>query len=134
VLVMIEGTPPNTEVRRAGTLLGTAPGRVELPRSDSEVMLVLSADGYLPTTLAVVPTQNLKQTVTMKPRGGAVLPGPPPGGAGVRPAGGSAARPAGGGSAKPGGGSAARPPDEPTNDIEQFPPPTQPPQQPPPKK
>jgi hypothetical protein len=106
VFVTIEGTPPDTEVRRGGNIIGTAPGRVQLPRSDSEVLLVLSAEGFVPTTLVVVPSQSLTRTVKLAPKGGRVrtAPLPPRGGSGT--------------------GSAARGSDEPTNDIEQFPPPT----------
>jgi serine/threonine-protein kinase len=141
VVVTIEGTPPNTEVRRAGELLGIAPGRVELPRSEGEVMLVLSADGYVPAKLAVVPADDLTRTVTLKPRAGgagADIAARPAGGSGAKPAGGSGAKPAGGSGAKPAGGSGAKPgagSDEPTNDIETFPQeaPAQPKAAPPPK-
>jgi serine/threonine protein kinase len=112
VLVTIEGTPPNTEVRRAGALVGIAPGRVELPRSDADVMLVLSADGYLPATITVVPSKDLTSAVKLKPRAGGARPA---GGSGARPAGGSGARPAGGSGTKPGS-------DEPTDDILPLPP------------
>ena len=96
VFVTIEGTPPRTEVRRAGALVGIAPGRVELPRSDAEVVLVLSADGHLPATITVVPSQDLTSTVKLKPRSGG-------------------ARPAGGSGGKPGS-------EEPTDDILPLPP------------
>ncbi len=118
VLVTIEGVPPNTEVRRAGVLLGTAPGRVLVPRSETEVMLVLSADGYVPETVAVVPSEDLTRTVKLKPRPGALRP-PPRGGSAARPAGGSG--PGRGSGAGPGTGAGSGS-DEPTNDIEQFPP------------
>jgi hypothetical protein len=107
VFVTIEGTPPGTEVRRGGNIIGTAPGRVQVPRSDSEVLLVLSAEGFVPTTLAVIPSQDLARTVKLAPKGGRVRPVGPP----VPPRGGS------------GSGGGARGSDEPTNDIEQFPPP-----------
>jgi serine/threonine protein kinase len=120
VVVTIEGTPPNTEVHRAGALLGIAPGRVELPRSGAEVMLVLSADGYLPATITVVPSKDLTSTVKLKPRVG-----------GARAAGGSGAQAAGGSGARAAGGSGAKPgPDEPTDDILTFPPPASPPAKP----
>jgi hypothetical protein len=141
VIVTIEGVPPNTEVLRAGVLLGIAPGRIELPRSEGEVMLVLSADGYVPAQLSVVPAGDLRRTVTLKPRAGgsaadiAAWPaggsgGKPAGGSGGKPTGGSGGKPAGGGgkpgsgSGKPAGGSGSKPgggSDEPTNDIETFP-------------
>jgi serine/threonine-protein kinase len=107
VFVTIEGTPPDTEVRRGGNIIGTAPGRVQIPRSDSEVLLVLSAEGFVPTTLVVIPSQNLTRTVKLASKGGRVRPVGPP----VPPRGGS------------GSGGGARGSDEPTNDIEPFPPP-----------
>jgi len=102
VQITIEGVPPHTRVERGGQLVGTAPGRLALPRSDAEVRLVLSADGFLPATLVVIPASDLLRSVTLKPRAVAVRPPPRPG--------------SGGAAAKPGG-------DEPTNEIEQFPPP-----------
>jgi hypothetical protein len=66
---------------------------------------VLSADGFLPATLVVIPATDLTRRVTLTPRAMTVRPPPPP------PHAGSA-------------GSAAKAhSDEPTNDIEQFPPP-----------
>jgi hypothetical protein len=73
---------------------------------------VLSADGYVPETIAVVPSKDLTRTVKLKPKAAAVRPAPRGGGA-ARPGGGSAK----GSGAGPGPGG-----DEPTNDIEQFPP------------
>jgi hypothetical protein len=60
----------------------------------------------VPTTLVVVPSQNLTRTVKLAPKGGRVRPVGPP----VPPRGGS------------GTGSAGKGSDEPTNEIEQFPP------------
>jgi eukaryotic-like serine/threonine-protein kinase len=100
VFVTIAGVPPHTRVERGGKLIGTAPGRVQLPRSDAEVLLVLSADGFLPATLVVIPANHLTRSVTLTPRAATVRPRPPHAGS----------------AAKPGG-------DEPTNELEQFPPP-----------
>jgi serine/threonine-protein kinase len=121
VVVTIAGTPPNTEVRHSGVLVGIAPGRVQLPRSATEVILVLTADGFVPETVSVIPSQDLTRTVALKPRATPVAPPPSHTGA-AKPA---TAKPGG---ARPGraprAGSAAAPgSDEPTNDIEQFPPP-----------
>jgi hypothetical protein len=85
-------------------VIGTAPGRVPLARSDAEVTLVLSADGFAPATLVVIPADDLTRSVTLKPRATSGRPPAPP----TPPRTGSA----------PKAGS-----DEPTNDIEQFPPP-----------
>jgi serine/threonine-protein kinase len=116
VFVTIEGAPPNTEVRRAGVLLGTAPGRVQLPRSDAESNLVFSADGYFSETLSVVPSADLTRTVKLRPRPS----GSPP----LQPSV-LSGKPAAG-SGKPAAGS-AKPIEEPTNDIMPFPPVQQPP-------
>jgi hypothetical protein len=104
VFVTIEGAPPNTEVRRGGVLLGIAP-RVQMPRGDAEVLLVLSADGHVPATLTVIPSEDLSRTVKLKPKAAAARPRVPP-------RGGSAARPPG-----PGSGSSV----EPSDDIPDFP-------------
>jgi hypothetical protein len=136
VFLTIEGTPPDTEVRRGGALVGTAPGRVELPRSNVEVLLVLSADGFLPATLTVIPSGDATRSVSLTrkpaPAPPAVVPAPPapaatatpanrhPSAPAHRPAGG-AARPATGSAATPAGAPTGSPTNEPTNEIEQFP-------------
>jgi hypothetical protein len=133
VFVTIEGPPPGTEVRRAGVLVGTAPGKFQLPRSESPSILLLSADGYFPEPLTVIPSADLTRTVTLRPKAGAGTgTRPPPPGAtpgGVRPGAGSGSgKPVGGGSGgppRPGPGPGAGS-DEPTNDLEQFPPQEQP--------
>jgi serine/threonine-protein kinase len=127
VFVTIEGPPPGTEVRRAGVLVGMAPGKLQLPRSETPSILLLSADGYFPEPLTVTPSEDLTRTVKLRPRAAG----------GARPAGGTTARP--GGSGKPAGaGSGAKPGpgsgDEPTDDIEQFPPAAQPSKTAPPKR
>ncbi len=102
VFVTIEGVPPNTKVLRDGVVVGTAPGRVPLARGGAEVTLVVSADGFAPATLVVIPASDLSRTVKLSPK---VTSARPP----VRPA-------------PPRAGSAAKGSnDEPTNDIEQFP-------------
>ncbi len=125
VFLTIAGTPPNTEVRHSGVLVGIAPGRVQLPRSATEVILVLSADGFVPETLSVIPSENRALTVELKPRAAPVRPLPPRTEAAKAGAAktGSAARP---GRAAKTGSAAAPGSDEPTNDIEQFPPPKSP--------
>jgi hypothetical protein len=125
VFLTIAGTPPGTEVRHSGVLVGTAPGRVELPRSTTEVILVLSADGFAPETLSVIPSQDLTRTVALKPRTAQVQPhrsrieAAKP----VTATPGSAAKT---GRAPRAASAAATGSDEPTNDIEQFPPPKSP--------
>src|SRR5262249_51711485 len=123
VVLTLAGTPPNTEVRHGGVLVGIAPGRVQLPRSTTEVLLVLNADGFVPETLSVIPSENLARSVTLKPGAPPVRSAVPPEAAkpGSAAKTGSAAKPAArAGAAR--AGSAAATSDEPTNDIEQFPP------------
>jgi serine/threonine-protein kinase len=120
VFLTIAGTPPNTEVRRSGVLVGIAPGRVELPRSATEVILVLNADGFVPETLSVIPSEDLTRTVALRPRAAPVRPPPSRTEAG-KPR--TATRAA---TAARAGTAAATGSDEPTNDIEQFPPPKSP--------
>jgi serine/threonine-protein kinase len=103
VFLTIEGVPPNTRISRDGVVVGTAPGRVPLARSDAEVTLVVSADGFAPATLVVIPASDLTRTVNLKAR--------------LRPAGPAARPPAPPRTGTPSRGSS----DEPTNDIEQFP-------------
>jgi serine/threonine-protein kinase len=114
VFVKIEGAPPDTEVRLAGKLLGIAPGRVPVERSDTEVILALSADGYQPSTLQVIPSEDLTRTVMLKPR-----PTPRAGRPAVPPRTGGAGKPAAGSG---GAGSAGAGSGEPTNEILTFPP------------
>ena len=125
VVLTLAGTPPNTEVRHGGVLVGIAPGRVQLPRSATEVLLVLNADGFVPETLSVIPSQDLTRTVALKPRTAPVRPHP----ARTEAAKPVTAKPDGAarkGRAPGAGSAAATGSDEPTNDIEQFPPPKPP--------
>ncbi|HEU0033991.1 MAG TPA: serine/threonine-protein kinase [Kofleriaceae bacterium] len=46
VTIEIRGTPPGTEVLHLGKTVGAAPGPVQLPRGDDEVLLTLRAEGY----------------------------------------------------------------------------------------
>ena len=98
VFVTIEGVPPDTQVLRGGVPVGTAPGRVRLPRSDAGVTLVLSADGFVAATLVVIPAKDVTRTVKLRPKAAPVRPPPPHPGSAVKPGG-----------------------DEPTNDLEPFP-------------
>ncbi len=93
-------------------------------------MLVLSADGYVPAQLSVVPAGDLTRTVTLKPRAGG--PAVPPqrrqaSGRQRRQASGRQrwrSRRAAAGNRRAGGGRQRKPgagSDEPTNDIETFP-------------
>jgi hypothetical protein len=68
VAVTIEGPPEGTEVYGPAGLLGVAPGVVQLPRGDAEVMLTFKADGYRAATASVMPASATTLTVTLEPR------------------------------------------------------------------
>ena len=69
VTITIKGAPDGTEVRSGGQLVGTTP-KLQLPRGDAEVLLVIAPDGYVPSTVALTPTTDLEKVVKLKPRGG----------------------------------------------------------------
>jgi serine/threonine-protein kinase len=66
VTITITGTPANTSVLGAGgRLLGVAPGPIQIDRSDQEVVLTFSADGYLPRSATITPTADAPLDVTL---------------------------------------------------------------------
>ena len=69
VTITLKGVPDGTEVRSGGQLVGTTP-KLQLPRSDFEVLLVIAPDGYIPSTVALTPATDLEKVVKLKPRGG----------------------------------------------------------------
>lgn len=82
VTVTLDGVPGNAEVRLAGQLVGTG-ARALVPRGDREVPLVISADGFVPTTILVTPDDDLRRPVTLKPR--KVVPRGNPGSGSAKP-------------------------------------------------
>jgi serine/threonine-protein kinase len=68
VAVTIEGPPAGTEVYGPAGLLGVAPGVIQLPRGDTEVMLTFKADGYVATTATVTPAAATTLAVALEPR------------------------------------------------------------------
>jgi hypothetical protein len=73
VTITIEGAPASTEVHIGGKLYGVVP-RIEVPRANQEVMLVLSHDGYQPLALSVTPDRDQRFPAKLKPRSGSRPP------------------------------------------------------------
>ncbi len=69
VTITIEGAPAGTEVKIGGQVYGTTP-KVQVPHGDSEVLLVLTAEGHQPFTLPIIPTANATHAAKLKPRAG----------------------------------------------------------------
>ncbi|MFO0593058.1 MAG: protein kinase [Polyangiaceae bacterium] len=81
ISVTINDVPTGTKVYKGGTLLGTAPGSVRLPRGAQTVSLkIATADGRT-AQLDVVPDQDRSVAVTLPPR----TKGAPPSGTTTRP-------------------------------------------------
>jgi serine/threonine protein kinase len=70
VTVTIAGTPENTEVYGPQGPLGVAPGKIQLVRGDEPVLLTFKAEGHLPATHEVTPTEDRAVEVELdrKPR------------------------------------------------------------------
>ena len=68
VAVTIEGPPAGTEVYGPAGLLGVAPGVVQLPRGDAEVLLTFKADGYRTATATLTPAAATTLTVALEPK------------------------------------------------------------------
>jgi serine/threonine-protein kinase len=66
VTITVTNTPPNTEVLVAGVLIGTAPGPVQLPKSDDALVLMFRADGFLPLSREVKTDADQTIAVTLK--------------------------------------------------------------------
>ena len=66
VIVTITGVPEGTDVSTAGTSIGIAPGPVQLPIGESDVVLTFKADGYLPSATTVRPDQDRTLAVQLK--------------------------------------------------------------------
>jgi serine/threonine-protein kinase len=73
VIIDVAGVPDGTEVIVAGATVGAAPGPVQLPRSETAVVLTFKLDGHLPASRTVTPDrdQPLKLSLKRKPRAGA---------------------------------------------------------------
>jgi serine/threonine protein kinase len=58
VLIEVTGVPEGTEVSIGKTVVGSAPGPVQLDRSDDRMILTFRADGHQSTSKAVVPDKD----------------------------------------------------------------------------
>jgi hypothetical protein len=67
VAITVEGPPEGTEVYGPAGLLGVAPGVIQLPRGDTEVMLTFKAEGYRTATRPVTPTAGTTLAVALEP-------------------------------------------------------------------
>jgi len=73
VTIAIEGTPPNTVVLGpGGRTLGVAPGDIQLDRDDAEIVLTFTADGHVPATRKVTPSDDQTLQVTLEKKVDAV--------------------------------------------------------------
>jgi serine/threonine protein kinase len=70
VTVTIAGPPENTEVYGPQGPLGVAPGKIQLVRGEEPVLLTFKAEGHLPATHTVTPTEDSAVQVELdrKPR------------------------------------------------------------------
>ncbi|MEM6995689.1 MAG: serine/threonine-protein kinase [Myxococcota bacterium] len=65
--------PAGARVELEGTLLGTVPGQIDVPRGSVPVRLQISGTGYAPSTLDITPDRDQAHTITLAPS-----PAPPP--------------------------------------------------------
>jgi eukaryotic-like serine/threonine-protein kinase len=66
VTLDVSGVPEGTEVHGPDGKIGTAPGRITLPRGDEPVELTFEAAGYQPLTREVVPSADAPLPVTLE--------------------------------------------------------------------
>ncbi|HEX5058763.1 MAG TPA: protein kinase [Kofleriaceae bacterium] len=67
VMLELTGAPEGTEVLRDGKLIGVVP-KVPLPYSTKVQYLVLQADGFQPLPITVLPDQDRRMAVKLKPK------------------------------------------------------------------
>jgi tRNA A-37 threonylcarbamoyl transferase component Bud32 len=70
ITISVEGTPANTEVLVAGVLIGTAPGPVQLPRSEDALVLTFRADGFVAMSREVKPDRDQTLAIPLKKKPG----------------------------------------------------------------
>jgi serine/threonine-protein kinase len=68
ISLSIDGVPPGTRVVANGQPIGTAPGRIELPRGTAPLELVLDHAGFEPATTTIVPAHDDHLVVTLQHR------------------------------------------------------------------
>ncbi len=76
VIITVAGVPDGTEVLLDGTVIGAAPGPVQLAQGSSPVVLTFRADGYLTTSKTVTPDQASTLDVGLKKKPAGKRTGP----------------------------------------------------------
>jgi hypothetical protein len=66
VEVFVSTTPPGASISRDGKPLGFAPGPITLPSDVGNVTLAVTATGYQPGTVDLVPATGKRVSVTLK--------------------------------------------------------------------
>ncbi len=74
VIVTVTGVPDGTEVLLGGTVIGAAPGPVQLPYGTVDVVLTFRADGYLTASKTVMPSATTTLDVGLKKKPGGKRP------------------------------------------------------------
>jgi hypothetical protein len=68
VQVRVLGAPPKSQVSVNGTVFGDTSGPILLPRGTTHLSLQVSAAGYEPASVNVIPDRDLSTTVQLKRR------------------------------------------------------------------
>jgi serine/threonine-protein kinase len=68
VAITVRSQPARADIYWNDRLLGTTPGPVSLPLSNTETSLILKANGYVPLTIPLKPIQNLTLSATLTSR------------------------------------------------------------------
>lgn len=76
VIVTVHGVPDGTEVSIAGTVVGVAPGPVQIPRGDRPAVLTFRNAGYIAVSKSITPSEDQELVVKLKQkrRGGGKRP------------------------------------------------------------
>jgi hypothetical protein len=77
IALTVKGAPRGARIAVGGKRLGDAPGPVNLPFSEAPVTATITAAGYEPASVVVVPNRPLEATVKLKKRSAGQAPGAP---------------------------------------------------------
>jgi hypothetical protein len=66
--VIVQGAPPEARVLLDGKVLGNADTPIALPHGEAPIRLMISAPGYEPATITVVPDKSSAQPVNLRKR------------------------------------------------------------------
>ena len=69
VTITLDGVPAGSELKLGDKVVGTAP-KVVLPRGDKTITLSISAQGFYPTNLALVPDHDQSYRLELEKRVG----------------------------------------------------------------